>query len=67
MRVPLAYIIRKTISVQTYSDYPTHETSDNEMITRMLHLSIEKTKYRSKCSVRKSKYSKVQDKQQKYL
>ena len=38
VRAPLAYIIRKTISVQTYGDYPTSATSDNEMIARMLHL-----------------------------
>ena len=35
---PLASIIRKTIKVQTYGDYPMYATPDNEMIMRMLHL-----------------------------
>ena len=40
--VPLAYIIRKSITVQTYGEYPMYATPDNEMISRMLHLPPEK-------------------------
>ena len=42
MWAPLAYVIRKTIAVQTYSDYLTYATPDGEMITRMLNLPLEK-------------------------
>ena len=35
VKAPLAYIIRKTITAQTYGDYPMYATSDDEMITRM--------------------------------
>ena len=42
MRAPLAYIIRKTILVQTYGEYPKYVTPDDEMITRMLHLPPDK-------------------------
>ena len=42
IRAPLVYIIRKTITVQTYGDYSTYTTHDNTMITRMLHLPPEK-------------------------
>ena len=38
VREPLEYIIRKTITVQTYGHYSTFATPDNEMIARMLHL-----------------------------
>ena len=41
---PFAYIIRKAIIVQTYDKYPTHATSDNEMIGRMLHMPRDKSK-----------------------
>ena len=44
MRAPLAYIIRKTIQVQTYDEYLMYATPDNKMITRMLHLPPDKTK-----------------------
>ena len=37
--MPLAYIIRKTIVVKTYADYPKYATPDNEMIFRILHLT----------------------------
>ena len=39
---PLAYITWKTVAVQTYGDYPTYATPDSKMITRMLHLPLEK-------------------------
>ena len=42
--VPLAYIIRKSITVQTYGEYPMYATPDNEMIARMLHLPPDKNK-----------------------
>ena len=44
VRAPLAYIIRKTITVQTYSDYPTYVTPDDEMIIKMLHLPSDENK-----------------------
>ena len=44
MRAPLAYIIRKTIIVQTDGDYLMYATPDDEMIARMLHLPPEKNK-----------------------
>ena len=39
VRMPLAFVTRKTITVQTYGDYSKYETPDNKMITRMLHLT----------------------------
>ena len=47
---PLAYIIRKTITVQTYHDYPMYVTPDDEMIARMLHLPSNKNKVHNKQS-----------------
>ena len=41
MRVPLAYIIRKNIIVQTHGDYTKYMTPDNEMIARMLSLPLD--------------------------
>ena len=38
----LAYVIKKTVIVQTYGDYPKYVTPNDEMITRMLHLSPNK-------------------------
>ena len=35
MKAPSAYIIRKTITVQTYGDYTMHATPDDEMIAKM--------------------------------
>ena len=43
-KAPLAYIIRKTITIQAYGDYPTYATPDDEMIARMLHLPPNKNK-----------------------
>ena len=45
MRAPLAYIIRKTIIVQIYGDYPKYATPNDEMIVRMLHLPKTKISY----------------------
>ena len=42
MKAPLAYIIRKTITVQVYGDYLAYTTPDNKMITSMLHLPPDK-------------------------
>ena len=50
VRAPLAYVIRKIITVETYGDYPTYEALDNEIITRMLHLPSEKNKLHNKQS-----------------
>ena len=44
IRVPLAYVIWKTITVQDYGDYPLYATHDSEMIARMLHLPSDKNK-----------------------
>ena len=37
MTAPLAYMIRKTITVQIYVNYPKYASCDNEMIIRILH------------------------------
>ena len=42
IKAPLAYVIRKSIIVQTYDEYFMYSTSDDEMITRMLHLPPDK-------------------------
>ena len=47
-RAPLAYIIRKTIIVQSYGDYARHTTPDAKMIAKMLHMPTEKNKLLSK-------------------
>ena len=44
VKAPLAYVIKKTITVQTYGDYPTYEIPDDEMIDRILHLPLDKNK-----------------------
>ena len=44
MRAPIAYVIRMTIIVQTYGDYPNYTISDDNMIARMLHLLPDKNK-----------------------
>ena len=38
VRAPLAYVIRKTILVETYADYPKYASPDDKMIARMLNL-----------------------------
>ena len=38
IRAPLAYVIRKTITVQVYGEYVKYVTLDDKMIARMLHL-----------------------------
>ena len=42
IRAPLAYIIRKTTTVQTYDEFPIYATPDDEMIARMLNLPPDK-------------------------
>ena len=44
LREPLAYLIQKTIIVQTFGDYPTYAIHVDEMIARMLHLPPDKNK-----------------------
>ena len=44
MKAPLAYIIMKTMLVQTYGKYLMYATPDDEMIVRMLHLPPDKNK-----------------------
>ena len=55
IKAPLAYVIRKTITVQTYGDYLRYATPDNEMIARMLHLPSHKNKLQLESSVGKVK------------
>ena len=50
IRAPLAYIIRKTITVHVYHDFPKYATPDNKMIARMLHLPPDKNKLHNKQS-----------------
>ena len=45
IKAPLAYIIRKTILVQTYGEYPKYVTLDDEIITKMLNLPQTKTNF----------------------
>ena len=47
-KASLAYVIRKTIKVQTYGDYPLYATPDDEMIARMLHLPTDQNKVHNK-------------------
>ena len=47
IKAPLAYVIRKTITIKTNGDYPTYATPDDEMIARMLHLPPHKNKLQS--------------------
>ena len=42
---PLAYIIRKTVTVRTYGNYPWYATSDDKMMTRMFHITIEQNRH----------------------
>ena len=44
-RTPLVYIIRKTILVQTYGEYPKYATPNDKMIARMLYLTPDKNKF----------------------
>ena len=52
VRIPLAYIIRKIIIVQTYDDCPKYAIPNNNMIARMLHLPPDKNKLHNKQSMR---------------
>ena len=45
VRAPFAYIVRKTVIVQTYGNYSHLVTPDDEMITRMLHLPTDKNMF----------------------
>ena len=53
LNAPLSYVIRKTITVQTYVDYLTYASQDNEMIARMLHLPSHKNKLQLESSADK--------------
>ena len=59
VKAPLAYVIRKTIIVQTYHDYLTYETPDDEMIANMLHLSSYKNRLQFESSVDKIKVNNI--------
>ena len=50
VRAPLVYVLRKTIAVQVYGDYPKYLTPDNKMIDRMLYLPPDKNKLHNKQS-----------------
>ena len=49
--MPLAYLIRKSIVVQSYGENLSHETPDDEMIARLLHLLADKNKMYNEQSV----------------
>ena len=51
LRMPLAYVVRKTVLVEIHADYPKYVTFDNERVTRMLHLPLDKNKLHNKKSV----------------
>ena len=53
VRESLAYIISKTIIVQTYGEYPMYATPVHEMIARMLHLPPDKNKLLSEKDVQR--------------
>ena len=55
VRVPLTYIIRKKIKVQTYGDYPKYVTPNDKMIIRMLHLPLDKNKLQNEKSAQSDK------------
>ena len=42
--VPVAYIIRKTLAVDTYGDSSNYMIPHGKMINRILHLPIDKNK-----------------------
>ena len=68
IRAPLANVMRSTITVQTYGDYPMYATPDSEMIARTLHLLLDKNKlHNEQSAVSQRMYSRVQDRQQKCL
>ena len=48
VRVPIAYIIRKTIAVQTYGNYQKYANHDDEVIARMLCIPPDKNKLHDK-------------------
>ena len=50
MKVPLAYIIRKTTMVQFYGNHPKYATPEDKMIVRMLHLPPDRNKLYNKQS-----------------
>ena len=56
IKAPLAYIIRKIITVQTNGDYPMYATPDDKMIARMLHLPLNKNKLLLESSAHKVCY-----------
>ena len=53
IKAPLAYVLRKTITVQTNGDFPTYTTPDDKLIARMLHLPLNKNKLLLESSVHK--------------
>ena len=63
VRAPIAYITRKTITVQNYGDYLMYVTPDDKMIDKMLNLPPKKPN--SLWS--KRVYGRVSDRQQKFL
>ena len=55
VRAPLAYVIRKNITVLTYGDYHMYVTPENKMIARMLHLSPDKNRLHNEQSAQSVK------------
>ena len=60
VRAPLSDIIRNNIIVQTYDDYPRYVIPDNEMITMMLHLPLDKNKLLTEKEVSSVKENKAE-------
>ena len=53
--MPLAYIIRKTNTVQVYGNYLKYASPNDDMITSMLHLTPEKNKLHNEQSAQSVK------------
>ena len=60
VRAPLAYVIKKNIQVQTYSEYPKYATPDDKMIARMWHLPHERNKILLESNIQSTKTHKAE-------
>ena len=52
---PLVHVMRKTILFKIYGDYLKYANPDNEMITKMLHLTLDKNKLHNEQSAQSVK------------
>ena len=62
IKEPLAYIIRKTITVQIMGNYPMYASLDDEMIAMILHLPPDKNKLLSEKDIQKVQAGTAMDK-----